>query len=353
MSTILAFESSCDETAVALLEFSKAGDFNTYKYTHKLNSQIALHAEYGGVVPELASRDHVRNIKPLAEEVLAISNKQWNEINYFAYTAGPGLAGALMVAGGFVSALAIALQKPIIPVHHLEGHLLSPLLANPHPPFPYIALLISGGHSQIYKVTNPTDYHLLGESIDDAAGEAFDKTAKLLGLPYPGGQYLEKMSLEYQPTQNNNHLSHKKLPRPMINSKNLQMSFSGLKTAVWHWVREVTIADKEKLYPQIAYEFQQAIVEVLITKALQACSETGIKTLCVCGGVAKNKVLKNNFEKHATNKNINLFFTPFEYCTDNAVMIALAASFYLNTAKITDGGFKVKPHFPLSLKSTI
>ena len=339
MKNILAFETSCDETAVALLRFTKNSRFNNFQYYHSLHSQTDIHSQFGGVVPELASRDHIRKIKPLAQNVLQQANLNWNDIDYFAYTAGPGLAGALMVAGGFTQALATSIQKPVIPIHHLEGHLLSPLLAKSPPQFPYIALLISGGHSQIYKVIKPKKYELLGESVDDAAGEAFDKSAKLLGLTYPGGQHLEKLAAKYSKPK-----ASKKLPRPMINSKNLNMSFSGLKTAVWHWVSKSKIED----YPEIAFEFQNAITEVLISKALSAINKSGINNLAVCGGVARNRFLFNAFMKQAKNKKVNLFFTPFEYCTDNAVMIALAASFYLEQAKKSDGSFKICPHWQLS-----
>lgn len=358
MVNILAFESSCDETAVALLEIPddiNIQNINPHKlkFTHKLHSQIDIHSQYGGVVPELASRDHIRRIKPLCEEVLNSANKKISTIDYFAYTQGPGLAGALMVAGGFASALAYSLQKPIIPVHHLQGHILSPLLSDTPPQFPFIALLISGGHSQIYKVeitidknNQPTpEYTLYGESIDDAVGEAFDKSAKLMGLPYPGGQHLEELALTFCPNNSaEKNQSPRKLPRPMINSGDFNMSFSGLKTALWHWVRESTPAD----YPKIASEFQNAISEVLVRKSLAVCKAQKINRLAVCGGVAKNKFLFNFFQKSCEKENCQLFFTPFEYCTDNGVMIALAALYHINSAQKPTGEFKVYPQWAIN-----
>lgn len=360
---ILAFESSCDETAVACY------DTPSGKIIHKMHSQVALHALYGGVVPELASRDHIRHILPLTQSAIAEAGWQWSDISLVAYTAGPGLAGSLMVAASFAEGLALSLNIPIVPLHHLEGHLLSPRLSATPPPFPYIALLVSGGHSQFYQVSGMGQYQLLGESVDDAVGEAFDKSAKLLGLPYPGGQYLEALAKDAQGAREkiqaliarasddpiaptlNPHLT-RKLPRPLLHSPDLQMSFSGLKTAVWHWIREVPSGYESLLYPIIADEFQRAIIEVLVTKAKKARAQTGINTLALCGGVAKNQALMNGLS-HAFALGLSpttpqsLFITPPEYCTDNAAMMALSAVAQSHRAK-TAGGFSVYPHWALS-----
>lgn len=347
MANILAFESSCDETAVALFQADARQDINTPRLFHALHSQIALHAEYGGVVPELASRDHVKRIRALTSSVLEQASTSLNSVDVIAYTAGPGLAGALMVAASFAQTLAWSWKKVVLPIHHLEGHLLSPRLAGenhqPIPQFPYIALLVSGGHSQLYAIESAGHYRLLGESVDDAVGEAFDKSAKMMGLPYPGGQYLEQIaSLCHEDSPKINRT----LPRPMINSQDLMMSFSGLKTAVWHAIREVSDEQKPQKFPVIAREFQQAIVEVLIHKTLKACDQTGISRVAICGGVAKNQVLRDAFIKATSSKKIELFFTPMEFCTDNAAMIAMAASFHISRAKPA-GAYAVYPHWTL------
>lgn len=346
MSTkILAFESSCDETAVALLIRDAQG---AIQITHRLNSQTALHAPYGGVVPELASRDHIRHIRTLTEEVLAESGTPLEDLSAIAYTAGPGLAGALMVASAFAQALGFAYQKPLIAVHHLEGHLLSALLSEPSPPFPYVALLISGGHTQIYAVEGAGQYRLWGESLDDAAGEAFDKSAKLMGLPYPGGQALEDLARQAQNLPPPSVL--RELPRPMLYSKDAMMSFSGLKTAVWHWVREVPRGQESAHYPFIAHQFQEAIAAVLCQKALGVCAQSAIRRLAICGGVAKNGYLRQVLQSACAQQKIDLFFTPMEYCTDNAAMIALAGLYHLEQARPA-GAFSIDPHPAMSTLS--
>src|SRR5438093_7515988 len=275
---VLGIETSCDETGLAVYDSDRG------LLTHALHSQVAMHEAYGGVVPELASRDHIRRLLPLIETVLRDSRVALHALDGIAYTQGPGLAGALLVGASVAQALGFALHKPVIGVHHLEGHLLSPLLSEPKPAFPFVALLVSGGHSQFYAVRGVGDYTLLGETQDDAAGEAFDKTAKLLGLPYPGGPALAKLAEAGRAAQ-------VVLPRPMKDSGDLNLSFSGLKTAV------VTLARKESLTDQrradIAREFEDAVVEVLTAKALAALDVTGFGRLVVAGGVGANRKLRS------------------------------------------------------------
>ena len=281
---VLGVESSCDETGIALYD-SAAG-----LLSHALHSQVAMHAEYGGVVPELASRDHIRRIVPLLREALARAGRQLSEVDAIAYTRGPGLAGALLVGCAFAEALAVALDRPTIPVHHLEGHLLSPLLSSDPPAFPFVALLVSGGHTQLMRVTGVGAYELLGETVDDAAGEAFDKSAKLLGLPYPGGALLSKLAEQGSP-------GVYQLPRPMLHSGDLDFSFSGLKTAVLTLVRHQGAVLTEEFRANAARAFQEAIVEVLVRKSLQAMKQTGLKQLVVAGGVGANRQLRSTGKK--------------------------------------------------------
>ncbi|MBO3703032.1 MAG: tRNA (adenosine(37)-N6)-threonylcarbamoyltransferase complex transferase subunit TsaD, partial [Candidatus Accumulibacter sp.] len=270
---VLGIESSCDETGMALYSTSAGGAL----LAHALHSQVAMHQDYGGVVPELASRDHIRRVVPLLRKVLADSGRSLPEIDAVAYTQGPGLAGALLVGAAFAEALATALERPSIPVHHLEGHLLSPLLSRTPPRFPFVALLVSGGHSQLMRVTGVGEYELLGETLDDAAGEAFDKTAKLLGLGYPGGPALAELAERGRPDV-------VKLPRPMLKSGDLDFSFSGLKTAVLTKVRELPTIDEQQR-ADIARGFQDAIVEVLVSKAVRAVATSGLQQLVGAGGV--------------------------------------------------------------------
>ncbi len=312
---VLGIETSCDETGIALF------DTQHCLLSHTLHSQIAMHSEYGGVVPELASRDHIRHILPLIQQTLLAANRTLNQINAIAYTQGPGLAGALLVGASVGAALSFALNIPVIGIHHLEGHLLSPLLSKPAPDFPFIALLVSGGHTQLMQVSAVGQYVLLGETVDDAAGEAFDKTAKLLGLGYPGGAALSKLAHQGQS-------GRFKLPRPMLNSKDHNFSFSGLKTAV------LTLINKHELTPQtradIALAFQDAIVEVLVEKSLTALSQTGLKQLIVAGGVGANDQLRNNLSAKATLAGATVFYPELEFCTDNGAMIALAGALRLS-----------------------
>jgi N6-L-threonylcarbamoyladenine synthase len=333
---ILGVESSCDETGIALYD-SVAG-----LLSHALHSQVAMHAEYGGVVPELASRDHIRRVVPLLREALLRAGRQLDEVDAVAYTRGPGLAGALLVGCAFAEALAVALDKPTIPVHHLEGHLLSPLLSVDPPSFPFVALLVSGGHTQLMKVIGVGEYELLGETLDDAAGEAFDKSAKLLGLPYPGGALLSQLAEQGTP-------GVFELPRPMLHSGDLSFSFSGLKTAVLTLVREHADAMTEEFKANAARAFQEAIVEVLVRKSLKALKQTGLKQLVVAGGVGANRQLRATLDDEARRKRFRVYYPELEFCTDNGAMIALAGCLRLQagTPAKPAGDFAVQPRWPL------
>ncbi|MCB4359551.1 tRNA (adenosine(37)-N6)-threonylcarbamoyltransferase complex transferase subunit TsaD [Quatrionicoccus australiensis] len=333
---VLGIESSCDETGIALYD-SEAG-----LLSHALHSQVAMHAEYGGVVPELASRDHIRRVVPLLREALARSGRQLAEVDAVAYTRGPGLSGALLVGCAFAEALALAIGKPTIPVHHLEGHLLSPLLSSTPPTFPFVALLVSGGHTQLMRVTGVGEYELLGETLDDAAGEAFDKSAKMLGLPYPGGALLSKLAEQGDPEKYS-------LPRPMLHSGDLSFSFSGLKTAVLTLVREQGESLTETFKADAARAFQEAIVEVLVKKSLKAMKLTGLKQLVVAGGVGANKQLRATLDREAKRKQFRVYYPELEFCTDNGAMIALAGCLRLQsgTPAKEAGSFAVQPRWPL------
>lgn len=333
---ILGIESSCDETGIAL--YDSVGGL----ISHALHSQVAMHAEYGGVVPELASRDHIRRVVPLLREALAQSGRALAEVDAVAYTRGPGLAGALLVGCAFAEALALALDKPTIPIHHLEGHLLSPLLSRDPPSFPFVALLVSGGHTQLMRVTGVGQYELLGETLDDAAGEAFDKSAKLLGLPYPGGALLSKLAEQGTP-------GVYELPRPMQHSGDLNFSFSGLKTAVLTLVREQEQPLTETFKADAARAFQEAIVEVLVKKSLKALKQTGLKQLVVAGGVGANKQLRATLDDEARRKRFRVYYPELEFCTDNGAMIALAGCLRLQAGSSSKpaGSFAVQPRWPL------
>lgn len=334
---VLGVESSCDETGIALYD-SEAG-----LLSHALHSQVAMHAEYGGVVPELASRDHIRRVVPLLREALARGKRSLDEVDAVAYTRGPGLAGALLVGCAFAEALAVAIDKPTIPVHHLEGHLLSPLLSNDPPSFPFVALLVSGGHTQLMKVTGVGEYELLGETLDDAAGEAFDKSAKMLGLPYPGGALLSKLAEQGDPAKYT-------LPRPMLHSGDLSFSFSGLKTAVLTLVREQGETLSDEFKADAARAFQEAMVEVLLKKSLKAMKQTGLQQLVVAGGVGANRQLRATLDAAAQRKRFRVYYPELEFCTDNGAMIALAGCLRLQagTPAKTAGAFAVQPRWPLS-----
>ena len=333
---ILGIESSCDETGVALYDAAESR-----LLAHALHSQILMHQDYGGVVPELASRDHIRRTVPLLRKVLQESGRSLNELDAIAYTQGPGLAGALLVGASFAEGLAAALGIPVLPVHHLEGHLLSPLLSSRPPTFPFVALLVSGGHSQLMRVSGVGQYELLGETLDDAAGEAFDKTAKLLGLPYPGGAALSEMATQGRPEM-------VKLPRPMLHSGDFDFSFSGLKTAVLTRVREIGEADAQQR-ADIAHGFQQAIVEVLVRKALRAVRDSGLRRLVVAGGVGANRELRRQLDAGAAKAKIEVFYPELEFCTDNGAMIALVGGLRYRAGQSLKpaGAFAVKPRWPL------
>ena len=308
---------------------------------HALHSQVRMHQAYGGVVPELASRDHIRRLVPLLRQVLVDSGCSLTDIDAVAYTQGPGLAGALLVGAAFAEALATALDRPSVPVHHLEGHLLSPLLSRTPPRFPFVALLVSGGHSQLMRVTGVGAYALMGETLDDAAGEAFDKTAKLLGLGYPGGPALAELAEA-------GRAERVKLPRPMLKSGDLNFSFSGLKTAVLTKVRELaTISEQQRA--DIARGFQDAIVEVLVSKALRAVAVSGLGQLVVAGGVGANRELRRQLDARAGKAGIAVFYPELEFCTDNGAMIALAGALRLQTGDAAKpaGAFAVRPRWPL------
>ncbi len=339
---ILGIESSCDETGVALYDTSRG------LLGHQLHSQVEMHAAYGGVVPELASRDHIRRVIPLIESLFAASGCSLNAIDAIGVTQGPGLAGALLVGNSVAVALAAALNKPVIGIHHLEGHLLSPLLAEPKPEFPFIALLVSGGHTQLMAVRGVGDYTLLGETVDDAAGEAFDKTASLLGLGYPGGAKLSKLAMTGNP-------SIYKLPRPMIHSNDLEFSFSGLKTAVLTLVNKLKLptgglTDQQRA--DVAAAFEAAIAEVLTVKSLKALKQTNMQRIVVAGGVGANRQLRSVLTREANKMGAEVFYPPLELCTDNGAMIAFAAALRLShgvaSSTFENGSFAVKPRWPLA-----
>lgn len=334
---VLGVESSCDETGLALYDTERG------LLSHALHSQVAMHGEYGGVVPELASRDHVRRAIPLLEQVLDESGVSVSSIDAVAYTQGPGLAGALLVGASVANGLALALNKPVIGVHHLEGHLLSPLLATQPPAFPFVALLVSGGHTQLMRVDDVGQYTLLGETLDDAAGEAFDKSAKLLGLGYPGGPAISRLAESGDP-------GLFELPRPMLHSKNLDFSFSGLKTAVLTLVKKQTGELSDATRAAIARAFVDAIVEVLVAKCLAAVKQTGMKRLVIAGGVGANSQLRQALNTAAAKKCFEVFYPDLALCTDNGAMIALAGALRIARhpqAARFDYGFNVKPRWPL------
>ncbi len=343
MKLILGIESSCDETGVALYHIERG------LLAHALHTQIALHSEYGGVVPELASRDHIRRALPLIREVVKQANCTLQDIDAIAYTQGPGLSGALLVGASIGCALAYALDVPAIGIHHLEGHLLSPLLSTPAPEFPFVALLVSGGHTQLMRVDGVGQYILLGETLDDAAGEAFDKSAKLLGLDYPGGAILSVLAQRGTP-------GRFKLPRPMLHSGDLDFSFSGLKTAVLTLARQHELNGQrmdEQTRADIAHATQEAIVDVLVAKALAALKQTGLKQLVVAGGVGANQQLRAQLNQAADKRGLRVFYPDLEFCTDNGAMIAFAGALRLQQQQgKPDYRFNVKPRWDLQEMNT-
>lgn len=344
---IIGFESSCDETGVAVVCTQRG------LLAHALHSQIAMHQEYGGVVPELASRDHIRRILPLTRQALAEAGLSIKEIDAVAYTAGPGLAGALLVGASVAQSFAWARGLPAIPIHHLEGHLLSPLMDTPRPEFPFVALLVSGGHTQLMRVNGTGNYELLGETLDDAAGEAFDKTAKQMGLGYPGGPALARLALQGNPEAY-------PLPRPMQHSPDLDFSFSGLKTAVLTRLKNIqkesgTLTPKQQA--DLAASTENAIVDVLASKSIKAMKQTGLKRLVVAGGVGANHKLRTRLASVLESRGGKVFFPPLDLCTDNGAMIAFAAAMRVNAGLVdlndSSHAFTVRPRWDLHEVCTV
>jgi N6-L-threonylcarbamoyladenine synthase len=330
----LGIETSCDETGVAVYDTRRG------VLAHALHSQVAMHEEYGGVVPELASRDHIRRLVPLVRHVLARSGVELAHLDGIAYTEGPGLAGALLVGASVAAALAYGLGIPAIGIHHLEGHLLSPLLSVAAPQFPFVALLVSGGHTQLMRVGGLGRYELLGETLDDAAGEAFDKTAQLLGLGYPGGPAISKLA-------ELGDARRFRLPRPMLASGDLDFSFSGLKTAVRDLARQVP--DDAQARADVAAAFQAAVVDVLVAKSLAALERTALDRLVIAGGVGANVQLRSALAARAAARGWTVFYPEPELCTDNGAMIALAGALRLaaGSGGTAGAGFTVRPRWEL------
>jgi len=332
----LGIESSCDETGLALY-CSEQG-----LLSHAVFSQVDLHALYGGVVPELASRDHIRRLVPLTREVCNTAGVELSAISNVAYTRGPGLAGALLAGAVMSRALAWSLGIPALGVHHLEGHLLAPMLEDEAPQFPFVCLLVSGGHTQLVQVRGLSDYTLLGESIDDAAGEAFDKTAKMMGLGYPGGAALSRLAQSGNATAID-------LPRPMLDRPNLNFSFSGLKTAAITRWKSFAGTDTERVAfsADLAAAFELAVVDVLLGKSIKALQQTALTTLVVSGGVSANSTLRKRVDELQRLKGIDVFYPRLEFCTDNGAMIALAGSKRLQRGQSEDLAINVRPRWPL------
>jgi len=331
---VLGIETSCDETGVALYDTRRG------LLAHALHSQMDMHAAYGGVVPELASRDHIRRLLPLTRQILEKAGLSVSDIDAVAYTEGPGLAGALLVGASAAHGLGYALGVAAIGLHHLEGHLLSPLLADPAPEFPFVALLVSGGHTQLMRVGGVGDYTLLGETVDDAAGEAFDKSAKLMSLGYPGGPEVARLA-------ERGRAGRIKLPRPMLSSGDLNFSFSGLKTAVRLVAAEQPLGDERRA--DLAAEIQAAIVEVLVAKSLAALEQTGLSRLVVAGGVGANRSLRDELRARAERAGYRVFYPDLEFCTDNGAMIAFAGAKRLeqNSTRPDVLRFGVRPRWDL------
>lgn len=329
---VLAIESSCDESAVAVLDEERG------LLAHEVFSQIELHRVFGGVVPELASRDHVQRLLPLVRSTLQLAQTTPAELNGVAYTAGPGLVGALLTGAALARSLAFAWQVPSIGVHHLEGHLLAPFLEPDPPGFPHVALLVSGGHTMLIAVRGIGQYEILGETRDDAAGEAFDKTAKLLGLPYPGGPALARLADDGRP-------GVFAFPRPMLDRPGLEFSFSGLKTAVLHAVKGQTLTDQFKA--DVAHAVQFAIVETLAAKAVRALEQTGLNALVVSGGVSANRHLRERLAKAVAQRGGRVYYPRVEFCTDNAAMIAVAGLARLKAGERDPLSISARAQWPL------
>ncbi|AVO48203.1 tRNA (adenosine(37)-N6)-threonylcarbamoyltransferase complex transferase subunit TsaD [Melaminivora suipulveris] len=338
---ILGIESSCDETGVALVRTREQGQAPEL-LAHALHSQIEMHQAYGGVVPELASRDHIRRVLPLTQSVLEQSGHALADVGLVAYTRGPGLAGALLVGAGVACALAAALDVPVLGVHHLEGHLLSPFLSADPPQFPFVALLVSGGHTQLMRVDGVGRYALLGETIDDAAGEAFDKSAKLMGLGYPGGPALARLAEE-------GDAQAFRLPRPLLHSGDLDFSFAGLKTAVLTQARKLG-DELEARKADLAASTQAAIVDVLVKKTLAALQSTGLRRVVVAGGVGANRQLRSRLDAACAQRGVRVHYPELHLCTDNGAMIAMAAAMRVQAGLAQpqrDYLFDVKPRWAL------
>jgi len=339
---VLAIETSCDETGVAIVEAN--GDETPRLVAQALHSQVEMHSAYGGVVPELASRDHIRRVLPLARAVLSESGASLASLDAIGYTRGPGLAGALLVGAGVACSLAAAIGRPAFGVHHLEGHLLSPFLSADPPRFPFVALLVSGGHTQLLKAADVGHYSLLGDTIDDAAGEAFDKSAKLLGLGYPGGPALARLA-EF------GDASVFKLPRPLSQRDSLDFSFAGLKTAVRTHALRLEGSNCEQPRADLAASTQEAIVDVLVRKSMAALERTGLKRLVVAGGVGANALLRSRLEVECKKRQARVHYPELALCTDNGAMIALAAAMRMQRGiaqMSTDYSFDVLPRWPLT-----
>ncbi len=338
---ILGIESSCDETGVALVRLPEGGAVPQL-LSHALHSQIEMHQAYGGVVPELASRDHIRRVLPLTEAVLAESGKQLADIDVVAFTRGPGLAGALLVGAGVACALGAALDKPVLGIHHLEGHLLSPFLSADPPEFPFVALLVSGGHTQLMRVDGVGAYEILGETIDDAAGEAFDKSAKLMGLGYPGGPALSRRAQDGDPKAF-------KLPRPLLHSGDLDFSFAGLKTAVLTQAKKLG-DELPARTDDLAASTEAAIVDVLVRKTMTALKQTGMKRVVVAGGVGANRLLREQLNQACAQMKVRVHYPELHLCTDNGAMIAMAAAMRIQSGREQPArhyAFDVKPRWLL------
>jgi N6-L-threonylcarbamoyladenine synthase len=337
---ILGIETSCDETGIAIYDEEQG------ILAHRLYSQIEVHADYGGVVPELASRDHVRKTIPLIKEALAEAKLTPQDLDGVAYTAGPGLIGALLVGCSIGRSLAYGWDLPAVPVHHMEGHLLAPMLEDEVPEFPFVALLVSGGHTMLVRVDGIGQYQLLGESVDDAAGEAFDKTAKLLGLDYPGGPVLAKMAEEGRP-------GTYKFPRPMTDRPGLDFSFSGLKTSAANTIRQqlakeaLSEAQLAQTKADIAYAFQEAVVDTLVIKCRRALQQCQLNRLVIAGGVSANRMLRERLSKQLAKINGQVYYPRPEFCTDNGAMIAFAGMQRLKAGVSHNLEFKAKPRWPL------
>lgn len=335
---ILGIETSCDETGIAIYDEEKG------LLSHQLYSQIKLHADYGGVVPELASRDHIRKTIPLIKEALKEANISPQDLDGVAYTSGPGLIGALLVGSSIGRSLSYAWNLPAIEVHHMEGHLLAPMLEPSPPEFPFIALLVSGGHTQLIKVSNIGDYELLGESIDDAAGEAFDKTGKLLGIDYPGGAKLAQLALQGNPERFT-------FPKPMTDRPGLDMSFSGLKTFTANTIHAHQPLD-EQTRSDIARAFEEAITDTLLIKSKRALEQTQINRLVIAGGVSANLTLRNKLAQLMNNRKGEIYYPRVEFCTDNGAMIAYAGMVHLKKQHFAPLSIRVKPRWPLASLNT-